>query len=317
VEEVKREAARFLKVKAVWQFFEAERDGNAIHLFAPAGVAPIHTFRFGRQRREDGLCLSDYILEGDLEGGPEGGNAKRDHLAVLVVTAGAGVRERSEDWKNAGAFFKAHAIQALAIETAEATAEWLHRRIPSRQHSQSFLSRSSHCRTSTPEYLILACHTKSRKSFISKSIAPGIPLTQQGIPFAAAPATIGETHRAKTALPMRLQISSMLPKPPKQSGLPRHQKMHTDARASVSQRLPAVQKQIYTFAAKSNIMHANGPCNPISSCLRGEVALQAAHLPKSRNRFSTLGTLRQTALSAIDLPSESVVWSTEPGAHHE
>ena len=125
VEEVKREAARFMKVRAVWQFFEAERAGNAIHLFAPAGVAPIHTFRFGRQRREDGLCLSDYILEGDLEGG----NAKRDHLAVLVVTAGAGIREKSEEWKKAGAFFKAHAIQALAIETADATSEWLHRRI--------------------------------------------------------------------------------------------------------------------------------------------------------------------------------------------
>jgi 5-methyltetrahydrofolate--homocysteine methyltransferase len=125
VEEVKREAARFMKVRAVWQFFEAERDGNAIHLFAPAGVAPIHTFRFGRQRREDGLCLSDYILQGESDGG----NARRDHLALLVVTAGAGVREKSEQWKQAGAFFKAHAIQALAIETAEATAEWLHRRI--------------------------------------------------------------------------------------------------------------------------------------------------------------------------------------------
>ena len=48
MEEVKREAARFLKVKAVWQFFEAERDGNLVHLFAPSGVAPMHTFRFGR-----------------------------------------------------------------------------------------------------------------------------------------------------------------------------------------------------------------------------------------------------------------------------
>jgi 5-methyltetrahydrofolate--homocysteine methyltransferase len=121
VASVKHEAARFMKVKAVWQFFEAERDGNAIHLFAPAGVAPIHTFRFGRQRREDGLCLSDYSLESD--------DGKRDHLALMVVTAGAGIREKSEEWKKAGAFFKAHAIQALAIETAEATAEWLHRRI--------------------------------------------------------------------------------------------------------------------------------------------------------------------------------------------
>ena len=121
MEEVKQEAAGFLKPKAVWQFYEAERDGNAIHLFAPGGAAPIHTFHFGRQRREDGLCLSDYIL------GPEDG--RRDHLAMFVVTAGACVRERSEAWKQSGEFFKAHAIQALAIETAEGTAEWLHRRI--------------------------------------------------------------------------------------------------------------------------------------------------------------------------------------------
>jgi hypothetical protein len=29
MEEVKQEAAQFMKVKAVWQFFEAERDGNS------------------------------------------------------------------------------------------------------------------------------------------------------------------------------------------------------------------------------------------------------------------------------------------------
>ena len=121
MKEVKQAAFGFLKVKAVWQFFEAERDGNAIHLFAPSGATPIHTFRFGRQRRENGLCLSDYILDAD--------EGRRDHLALFVVTAGACVRERSEEWKKAGEFFKAHAIQALAIETAEGAAEWLHRRI--------------------------------------------------------------------------------------------------------------------------------------------------------------------------------------------
>jgi len=121
MEEVKQEAARFMKVKTVWQFFEAERGGNDIHLFSPGSASPIHTFRFGRQRRDDGLCLSDYIL------GPEEG--RRDHLALFVVTSGACVRERSEEFKQAGEFFKAHAIQALGIETAEGTAEWLHRRI--------------------------------------------------------------------------------------------------------------------------------------------------------------------------------------------
>jgi 5-methyltetrahydrofolate--homocysteine methyltransferase len=121
MEEVKKDAARFMKVKAVWQFFEAEREGNAIRLFAPGGETPIHVFQFGRQRRENGLCLSDYILESE--------DGRRDHMAMFVVSAGACIRERSEEFKQAGEFFKAHAIQALAIETAEGTAEWLHRRI--------------------------------------------------------------------------------------------------------------------------------------------------------------------------------------------
>ncbi len=110
-----------MKVRAVWQFFEAERDGNAIQLFAPGGKQPIHTFRFGRQPRTDGLCLSDYILD------PV--NGRRDHIALFVVSAGEGVREKSEEAKRSGEFLKAHGLQALAIETAEGCAEWLHRRI--------------------------------------------------------------------------------------------------------------------------------------------------------------------------------------------
>jgi 5-methyltetrahydrofolate--homocysteine methyltransferase len=121
VEEVKREAARFMKVRAVWQFFEAEAEGNTVHLFAPGGEAPLHSFRFPRQDQEDGLALSDYVLPPDEFG--------RDHIAIFVVTAGAGVREYAEAAKEAGEYFKSHAMQALALETAEACAEWLHRRL--------------------------------------------------------------------------------------------------------------------------------------------------------------------------------------------
>jgi 5-methyltetrahydrofolate--homocysteine methyltransferase len=121
MEEVKREAAEFLKPRAVWQFFEAESDGEAMHLFAPGGADPVHTFRFPRQQVGDFLCLSDYLLP------PQDG--KRDHIVLFVVTAGEGVRERSEKAKNEGYYFKSHGMQALAIESAEACAEWLHRRI--------------------------------------------------------------------------------------------------------------------------------------------------------------------------------------------
>jgi 5-methyltetrahydrofolate--homocysteine methyltransferase len=121
MEEVKHTAAEFLKVRAVWQFFEAERAGNSIHLFTPGAESPLHTFHFGRQARENGLCLSDYILDPDEK--------SRDHVAMFVVSAGEGVRERATAAKDAGSFFLSHALQALAIETAEGCAEWLHRRI--------------------------------------------------------------------------------------------------------------------------------------------------------------------------------------------
>ena len=121
VEAVKARAMQFMRVRAVWQFFEAERDGNAIHLFAPGARESLHTFVFGRQMKADGLCLSDYILDAD--------EGRRDHLCLFVVTAGARVREESEAAKAAGEFFTSHALQALGIETAEGCAEWLHRRI--------------------------------------------------------------------------------------------------------------------------------------------------------------------------------------------
>lgn len=121
MEEVKRKAAGFLKIRAVWRFFEAEREGNAIHLFEPGATLPAHTFRFGRQPKADGLCLSDYVLDA-VDG-------VRDHVALFVVTAGERVREESEAAKQRGEFLLAHGLQALAIETAEACAEWLHRRL--------------------------------------------------------------------------------------------------------------------------------------------------------------------------------------------
>ncbi|HEX4229893.1 MAG TPA: methionine synthase [Bryobacteraceae bacterium] len=121
VEELKGEAAKFLKVRAVWRFLEAERDGNAIRLFEPGGDAPIETLLFGRQAKSDGLCLSDYVMD------PQDG--RRDQIAMFVASAGEGIRAYAEEAKARGEYLKAHGLQALAIETAEGCAEWLHRRI--------------------------------------------------------------------------------------------------------------------------------------------------------------------------------------------
>jgi 5-methyltetrahydrofolate--homocysteine methyltransferase len=131
MEEVKREAESFMKISAVWQFFEAEREGNSIALFEPGKSSPIHKFHFQRRRVGDKLCLSDYVLPPNPAPSSNGAaqEIQRDHLALFVVTAGAGVRERAEEAKAAGRYLFSHGLQALAIETAEACAEWLHRRI--------------------------------------------------------------------------------------------------------------------------------------------------------------------------------------------
>jgi 5-methyltetrahydrofolate--homocysteine methyltransferase len=121
MEKVKEAAAKFMKIRAVWRFFEAEREGNSIRLFEPGSANVLHTFKFGRQPKSDGLCLSDYVLDAE--------EGRRDHLAMFVVTAGECVRSHSEEAKQRGEFLMAHGLQALAIETAEGCAEWLHRRI--------------------------------------------------------------------------------------------------------------------------------------------------------------------------------------------
>jgi 5-methyltetrahydrofolate--homocysteine methyltransferase len=42
IEKAKEAAAGFMRVRAVWQFFEAEREGNTIHLFSPGAASALH-----------------------------------------------------------------------------------------------------------------------------------------------------------------------------------------------------------------------------------------------------------------------------------
>jgi 5-methyltetrahydrofolate--homocysteine methyltransferase len=105
-----------MQARAVWRFFPARADAERLTLFDPATGAVAAAWSFPRQAGPEGLCLADYVLDGD-------------HVAVFVTTAGAGVRERVEAWKQGGEYLKSHAFAALALETAEAAAEWLHREL--------------------------------------------------------------------------------------------------------------------------------------------------------------------------------------------
>ncbi len=52
-----------------------------------------------------------------------------DTVALFVVTAGGSYREAARKLQEGGRLLDSFALQALALETAEAAAEWLHRRI--------------------------------------------------------------------------------------------------------------------------------------------------------------------------------------------
>jgi 5-methyltetrahydrofolate--homocysteine methyltransferase len=115
------EADTWMRVAEVWRFFEAEARGNEIALFEPGADAAISVLSLPRQPKDDGLCLADFVLPPS--------NGRRDTVALFAVSAGDGVRERAAAEKHAGEYLRSHAIQSLAVETAEAAAERRHRLI--------------------------------------------------------------------------------------------------------------------------------------------------------------------------------------------
>jgi 5-methyltetrahydrofolate--homocysteine methyltransferase len=124
LDEVKRlMKAGVMKPRAVFQFFRAAGEGNSIHLF-DAGGARLTSFELQRSVKESKLCLSDYVA-------PLKDGAPVDHLALFVTTAGEGIRALAEELKARGDFVKMHAVQALALETAEAYAELIHAQLRS------------------------------------------------------------------------------------------------------------------------------------------------------------------------------------------
>jgi 5-methyltetrahydrofolate--homocysteine methyltransferase len=121
VAELEREAIEsgLLRANGLYRFYEAAAAGDDLVLFEASAEAA--RFHFPRQAGGERLCLADYVREQ--------GSGERDYVALFAVTCGEGVRELAERWKEEGQYLRSHALQALAIETAEAFAEMLHARL--------------------------------------------------------------------------------------------------------------------------------------------------------------------------------------------
>jgi 5-methyltetrahydrofolate--homocysteine methyltransferase len=113
----KVQATGWIRARALYRYFEAYSEGNTIHVLC--GGREVAAFRFPRQVAGERLSLADFVRPKE--------SGRQDSVAFLITTAGEGVRPRAEELKNAGEYLLCHTLQALAVETAEAAAEWLHR----------------------------------------------------------------------------------------------------------------------------------------------------------------------------------------------
>ncbi|WEK55819.1 MAG: methionine synthase [Candidatus Cohnella colombiensis] len=109
----------WISPRAMYQFFPAQSDGNDIIVYDPHNPTQVlKRFSFPRQNVEPYLCLADFLKS--VESGI------MDTVGFLIVTAGKGVREQGDKWKESGDYLRMHALQATALEVAEGLAERVH-----------------------------------------------------------------------------------------------------------------------------------------------------------------------------------------------
>jgi 5-methyltetrahydrofolate--homocysteine methyltransferase len=117
--------AGWIRPRAIYRFFQAYSEGNSVTIVANGSEAA--RFSFPRQTTGERLCIADFVRPRDSSSSrsPRDGEPL-DTVALLVTTAGEGVRARAEELKREGEYLLCHALQAVAVETAEGAAEWVH-----------------------------------------------------------------------------------------------------------------------------------------------------------------------------------------------
>ena len=126
---VKQEArdGGWIQPRAVYGYFPAQSAGNDLVVYEPEPYAKDGSlvertrFHFPRQDGRENLCIADYFR------GSASGDV--DVVAFQVVTVGDNATRRFESLQAAGEYSEAFYSHGLAVESAEAVAEWLHRRI--------------------------------------------------------------------------------------------------------------------------------------------------------------------------------------------
>jgi len=125
LERMLREARqqRYLQPRVIYGYFPCQSSGNELIVYDPHDEGwskrEVLRFRFPRQRERERLCLADYFapVEGD----------RIDVVAFQVVTMGSAASDAVHRLQQAGDYSEAYFVHGLAVEMAEALAEYTNR----------------------------------------------------------------------------------------------------------------------------------------------------------------------------------------------
>ncbi len=113
-------ANKVIKPKAIFRFFECNSEKNKIEVYDGETVS--ETLEFPRQHDKDKLCLADFVAD-KLSG------RGRDSIGIFVVSCGEGIVDYTKELRDKGEYLKSHIIQVLALESAEAFAGIVHKKM--------------------------------------------------------------------------------------------------------------------------------------------------------------------------------------------
>ena len=151
---------KLIEPEVVYGYFKCHNNGQKLLVENPSGDDV--EFDFPRSTKPEHLCLTDYFGDDDV-------------VAFQSVTVGAKVSDILETWNDEDKYTDAYYLHGLAVELAEALAQWINQKIKSELHLEKSGLRYS--------WGFPSCPDVSQHHLLWKLLEPeksGMTLTESG-----------------------------------------------------------------------------------------------------------------------------------------
>ena len=151
---------KLIEPEVVYGYFKCHNNGQKLLVENPSGDDV--EFDFPRSTRPEHLCLTDYFGDNDI-------------VAFQSVTVGTKVTDVLETWNNEDKYSDAYYLHGLAVELAEALAQWINQKIKFELHLEKGGLRYS--------WGFPSCPDVSQHHLVWKLLQPeksGMTLTESG-----------------------------------------------------------------------------------------------------------------------------------------